>query len=41
MLGPPKARCLNRPVLVALEALVPPGHFYRHLEAKLDLSFVT
>jgi transposase len=40
MLGPPKARCLDRPVLVSLEALVPPGHFYRHLEATLDLSFV-
>jgi transposase len=40
MLGPPKARCLDRPVLVSLEALVPPGHFYRHLEASLDLSFV-
>ena len=33
MLGPPKARCLDRPVLVSLERLVPPGHFYRHLEA--------
>src|SRR3712207_5203907 len=40
MLGPPKARCLDRPVLVSLEALVPPDHFYRHLEATLDLSFV-
>jgi transposase len=40
MLGPPKARCLDRPVLVSLEALVPPGHFYRHLEATLDLGFV-
>jgi transposase len=40
MLGPPKARCLDRPVLVSLECLVPPGHFYRHLDAKLDLSFV-
>jgi transposase len=40
MLGPPKARCLDRPVLVSLETLVPPGHFYRHLEATLDLSFV-
>lgn len=40
MLGPPKARCLDRPVLVSLETLVPPGHFYRHLEATLDLGFV-
>ena len=24
----------------SLEDLVPPGHFYRHLEAALDLSFV-
>lgn len=40
MLGPPKARCLDRPVLVSLETLVPPDHFYRHLEATLDLGFV-
>ena len=40
MLGPPKRRQLERSVLVSLEALVPPGHFYRHLEATLDLSFV-
>jgi transposase len=40
MLGPPKARHVDRPVLAALEDLVPPGHFYRHLEAALDLSFV-
>jgi transposase len=40
MLGPPKARCLDRPVLVSLERLVPPDHFYRHLEATLDLGFV-
>jgi transposase len=40
MLGPPKARRVDRPVRVSLEALVPPGHFYRHLEAVLDLSFV-
>ena len=25
---------------VSLEDLVPPDHFYRHLQAKLDLSFV-
>ena len=40
MLGPPKARHVDRPVLVSLEDLVPPGHFYRHLEAALDLAFV-
>ena len=40
MLGPPKARHVDRPVLASLEDLVPPGHFYRHLEAALDLSFV-
>jgi transposase len=40
MLGPPKARRLERPVLVSLEALVPAGHFYRHLDAALDLGFV-
>ena len=40
MLGPRKGRCLDRSVLVSLEALVPRDHFYRHLEAKLDLGFV-
>jgi transposase len=40
MLGPRKLRGLDRPVVVSLEALVPPEHFYRHLESKLDLSFV-
>src|SRR6266542_6545237 len=40
MLGPPKLRCLDRPVAVSLEALVPPDNFYRHLDAKLDLGFV-
>jgi hypothetical protein len=40
MLGPPKVRCLDRPAVVSLETLVPPTHFYRHLEATLDLSFV-
>ena len=40
MLGPPKAPRVNRPVLAALDDLVPPGNFYRHLEAALDLSFV-
>jgi transposase len=40
MLGPRKGRCLDRSVLVSLEALVPRNHFYRQLEAKLDLCFV-
>jgi hypothetical protein len=40
MLGARKQRCLERSVAVSLAALVPPDHFYRHLEAKLDLSFV-
>src|SRR5947209_20572637 len=40
MLGPPKTRDLDRPVVASLEALVPADHFYRHLAAKLDLSFV-
>src|SRR5688500_1989163 len=40
MLGPPNARRLDEPVTVSLEELVPADHFYRHLEAKLDLGFV-
>ena len=40
MLGPPKPRHLDEPIAVALEDLIPQDHFYRHLEAKLDLSFV-
>jgi transposase len=40
MLGPPKLRLLDQPVTVSLEALVPADHFYRHLDAKLDLSFI-
>jgi transposase len=40
MLGPPKPRRLDQPVTVSLEGLVPTDHFYRHLEAKLDLAFV-
>ena len=40
MLGPPKSRRLDQPVAVSLDALVPADHFYRHLEAKLDLGFV-
>ena len=40
MLGPPKLRCLDQPIGRALEELVPQDHFYRFLDAKLDLSFV-
>jgi transposase len=40
MLGPPKLRRLDQPIAVSLEDLVPADHFYRHLEAKLDLAFV-
>jgi transposase len=40
MLGPPKARRVERPVLASLEALVPRDHFYRHLARVLDLAFV-
>ena len=40
MLGPTKPRRLDQPIAVSLEQLVSRNHFYRHLEAKLDLSFV-
>ena len=40
MLGPVKPRRLEEPIAVSLEDLVPQANFYRHLEAKLDLSFV-
>jgi len=40
VLGPPKVRDLDRPVLITLESAVPHNHFYRHLERTLDLSFV-
>ena len=40
MLGPPKPRHLDQPIAVSLEDLVPWDHFYRHVEAKLDLGFV-
>ena len=40
MLGLPKPRRLDAPITVSLEDLVPQDHFYRHLEATLDLSFV-
>ena len=40
MLGPPKSRKLDEPILVSLDFLVPKSHFYRHLEHTLDLTFV-
>src|SRR5215207_9661515 len=40
MLGPPKPRCLDQPIAVSLEDLVPASNFYRHLETKVDLSSV-
>ncbi len=40
MLGNPKSRELDEPILVSLEGLVPQRHFYRHLERVLDLAFV-
>src|SRR5215213_8150309 len=40
MLGPPKRRAVDQPVTVTLDSLVPADHFYRHLEATLDLAFV-
>ena len=40
MLGPPKPRRLDEPIAVSLEDLVPPNHFYRYLEARLNLVFV-
>jgi transposase len=35
-----KARIFAPQKSVTLDDLVPPGHFYRHLERSLDLSFV-
>ena len=40
MLGPAKVRRVDQPVLASLDVLVPAHHFYRHLESKLDLTFV-
>jgi transposase len=40
MLGPAKSRRLDEPIAVSLEDLIPANHFYRHLEARLDLDFV-
>ena len=39
-LGPPKAGRLDQPIAASLDDLVPPDHFYRHLEQALDLGFV-
>jgi transposase len=40
MLGPAKPRRLDQPIAVSLDDLIPHDHFYRHLEATLDLCFV-
>src|SRR5918995_501310 len=40
MRGPLKSRRVEEPIAVSVEALVPTDHFSRHLEARLDLSFV-
>ena len=40
MLGPPKTRDLDHPVLISLDAVVPHDHFYRHLHRVLTHSFV-
>jgi transposase len=39
-LGLLKPRRVDEPIAVSLEDLIPRDHFYRHLDAKLDLSFV-
>ena len=39
MLGQ-KPRLFKQHTAISLEDLVPPGNFYRDVEAKLDLSFV-
>jgi transposase len=40
MLGPPKTPRRDALVLTSLERRLPASNFYRHLDAKLDLSFV-
>jgi hypothetical protein len=35
-----KARHFTPVPVITLDELVPPDHFYRHLEQVLDLSFV-
>jgi transposase len=40
LLKPIRTRRLDEPIAVSLEELVPADHFHRHLEEKLDMSFV-
>src|SRR5215203_5684915 len=40
MLGPAKCRATDDVATVSLNDLVPADHFYRHLDAHLDLSFI-
>ena len=40
MLGKPKRRPLDHPITTSLDTLVPVDHFYRHLDATMDLAFV-
>jgi transposase len=40
MLGAPKSRHVDEPMLVSLDDLVPASHFYRHVERTVDLTFV-
>jgi hypothetical protein len=40
ILGSSNPRRVGQPIAGLLEELVLPNSFYRHLEAKLDLSFV-
>lgn len=40
MLGPVKLRCLDQPIALSIEQLVPADHFYWHLDRTLDLSFM-
>jgi hypothetical protein len=39
MLDRLKSRRLDEPIAVSLEEVAPRDHFYRHMEATLDLSF--
>jgi transposase len=41
VLGPPKSRRRDVLIAVSLEDLVPRDHFYRRLEGKPDLGFVS
>lgn len=40
MLGPAQSRDLDRPIVTSLDRLVPRDHFSRHLDERLDLSFI-